>query len=292
MGDTLATTQFRKGLILFALMVLIYIALMVYEIDVIKYPFKDITLLSNRVQSFDENSTVISPGFFKYLANHLRDTPYPGAKNYTEYILAKSRLKPFFGVEPLRPDFGPVVNDITSFHYPITIAPCQTTAGVNRRASLFVAVISAPNHLERRNVIRQTWLLHLEMQSLFGPLINLAGFGFVVGLTEDQDTQKRIATESSIHGDILQINKMDAYYNLTQKVVGLLSWMNVHCSRVDFVLKADDDVYVNAQNLAKVVTTLDPSEQSVYGTAADGIVRRGIAFRSINYRLICVTRLI
>ena len=225
--------------------------------------------------SLVQNSTyvAISRTFFQYLTSQLRDTPYPGVDNYTQYVLTQSRLKPFFDNQPLRPVIEPVINDVTSYHYPITIPPCRNT--VTHRTSLFVAVISAPSYFDKRNMIRQTWMRHLEMQSNSGPVMTLAGFGFIVGLTEDQETQKQIEAETAIHGDILQIDKMDAYYNLTQKVVGLLNWMNHHCSRVDFVLKVDDDVYVNAQNLATVISSLDPSEQSVYGTAADGIVRRG-----------------
>jgi hypothetical protein len=183
----------------------------------------------------------------------------------------------------LRPDFGPVVNDVTSFRYPIDIPPCQIA--VTHRTSLFVAIISAPNYFEKRNVIRETWLRHLQMQSDSGSKLKLVGFGFIVGLTEDRETQTRIETESATHGDILQVDKMDGYYNLTQKVVGLMNWMNDHCSKVDFVLKVDDDVYVNVRNLATVVTSLDPFEPSVYGTAADGIVRRGTCAGSAYVKL-------
>ncbi len=44
---------------------------------------------------------------------------------------------------------------------------------------------------------------------------------------------------------------------------------------MDFFLKVDDDVYVNAQNLATIIRSLDSTDPSVYGTAAECVVRRG-----------------
>ena len=280
MGTKRITSQFQRGLFLLGcVIVTITVLSSTYTAIIVKYPVRE---EQNKVLS-DENSVVISRQFFEYLIRHLNDTPYPGVDNYTQYITARSGLKPIYGVQALRPDFGPVVNDVTSFHYPIDIPPCQIA--VTHRTSLFVAIISAPNYFAKRNVIRETWLRHLQMQSDSGSLLKLVGFCFFVGLTEDRETQTRIETESATHGDILQVDKMDAYYNLTQKVVGLMNWMNDHCSKVDFVLKVDDDVYVNVRNLATVVTSLDPFEPSVYGTAADGIVRRGTCAGSAYVKL-------
>jgi hypothetical protein len=56
---------------------------------------------------------------------------------------------------------------------------------------------------------------------------------------------------------------LDDYYNLTHKVVGLLKWINDHFSPVNLVLKVDDDVYVNVQNLVALMKNLNSSKQSV-----------------------------
>ena len=191
-------------------------------------------------------------------------------------------------VKPLRPDFGPVLNDVTSFKYPIQIQKCRDNI-VRDIPSLFVAVISAPKYFHKRNIIRQTWRRHLQMQSDLNS-INLAGFGFVVGLMEDDnEIQKRIEKESAKYGDILQIEMIDDYYNLTLKVVGLLNWINDHCSRVDFVLKVDDDVYVNVQNLIAVMKNLNPSEQSMYGSFSKGLPNRGDYRYNIQFLKFTIT---
>ena len=288
-----ATTAIGKGLILLCLIVVVYISLAAYEIDndVGQFIQRKMTFASNSCahpatnaeppdekkeeQSPDENSIAISRDFFLHLAFHLRDTPYAGVENFTQYIVAKSRLNPLSAVGPLRPDFGPVLNDVNHFRYPIEIQKCRQDVTHPNASSLFVAIISAPSYFDKRNIIRQTWLSYLQTQSELG-LLNLVGFGFVVGLPEDRETRKKIEAENVEHNDILQIEMRDDYYNLTLKVVGLLNWINDHCSRVDFVLKVDDDVYVNVRNLREVIKNLNSSEHSVYGSVVYNPPQRGI----------------
>jgi hypothetical protein len=287
-----AATSIGKGLILLCFIVVVYISLAAYEMDnnVGQQPIqKKIILASNScanpatntVESPGETNkpeqvvdlTVISRDFFLYLSSHLRDTPYAGVQNYTNYIIAKSKLNPLTGVIPLRSDFGPVLNDVNYFRYPIEIPKCRNNNVAHLNvSSLFVAIISAPNYFDKRNVIRQTWLSYLQKQTD----LNLAGFGFVVGLPEDQETRMKIEAENDQHNDILQIEMRDDYYNLTLKVVGLLNWINDRCSRVDFVLKVDDDVYVNVRNLREAMKNLNSSEQSVYGSVVYNPPQRGI----------------
>ncbi|KAI9562638.1 hypothetical protein GHT06_010092 [Daphnia sinensis] len=232
-------------------------------------------LATIKVQGRTPNGSAVLVGreYFEYLTSHLREAPYPGVDMYTQYVVNRLQLKPLRGVEALRPDFGPVLNDVKSFGYPIKISPCREDTDY-QLPRLFVAVISAANYFEKRHMIRQTWLRQLRAQSDSGSSVHLVGFGFVVGRTHDRDLQLKIESESSTYGDILQIDMVDVYNNLTLKVVGLLNFVSDHCSRIEFVLKVDDDVYVNARNLVSVVKNLDPAESSVYGTATPTKVPR------------------
>lgn len=285
-----AAIQFRKGFVLFCVIVISYIALEVYKRDVAQ-GFCDILVRGNRhAQSIDhfkealmesdrklgpnENTVVVGREFFQYLASQLSETVYPGVDNYTQYVVTRLQLKPLQGVTPLRPHYGPVFNNVKSFRYPIEIQPCRE-GNVHGFPRLFVAIISAPSNLIKRDIIRKTWLSDLQTQSDSGSLVNLVGFGFIVGRTNERETQLKMDSESSTYGDILQIDMVDVYYNQTLKVVGLVNWINDHCSHVDFILKVDDDVYVNTRNLISVIKSLDPVQQCLYGTASDSIVRRG-----------------
>ncbi|NXU33362.1 B3GT4 galactosyltransferase, partial [Thalassarche chlororhynchos] len=54
-----------------------------------------------------------------------------------------------------------------------------------------------------------------------------------------------LRAEALRHGDLLQGDFLDVYANLTRKTLLLLSWAAARCPAVPFLLKADDDVFVN-----------------------------------------------
>ena len=170
---------------------------------------------------------------------------------------------------------GPVVNDMSQFqYYPINLAPCPSSSNSSYKSrSLFIGVISGPGNFERRATIRRTWPVHLKNQqnnSNKNPLLDLLGFAFVIGQTNDSVVQQKVKDESEKYGDILQVNMMDKYVDLSVKVAGLFYWLDTFCSRVHYVLKVDDDVYVNVHNLATVLHSLNVSEPSVYGRQCGG----------------------
>ncbi|KAI9558339.1 hypothetical protein GHT06_015092 [Daphnia sinensis] len=69
-----------------------------------------------------------------------------------------------------------------------------------------------------------------------------------------------------VHGDILQMDILDFYRNLPFKMAGLLNWMNTNCPKIGFLLKVDDDIYVNIHNLAKIVESYHQSGHfSIFG---------------------------
>jgi hypothetical protein len=227
----------------------------------------------------DQNSTIINLEFFQYLSSKLHNSSFPGINDYIKYVEAKLTLKRTNIVKLLQShyyDFGNSdLLDVRKIFYPLEIRPCiQRNSKI---PSLFVAIISGPKNFEKRNIIRQTWLRNLQTQSDI-ELLSLTGFGFIVGLAKNEDIQTRIEEESEMHGDILQISMFDSYYNLTIKVVGLLNWLGDRCSLVNFVLKVDDDVYVNTKNLLTVLKTLNPLEISLSGSAGNSVPLRGKYF--------------
>ena len=218
-------------------------------------------------QNLSATTKTVENDFFKYLISKLRDIPYPGVEKYTQYIMSLTGMKPVAGATPLRLDFGPIVNDISWFRYPLSIPPCA--ASNHPAISVFVSIVSEPRHFENRQTIRKTWLRDMLIKTNSGA-INLIGHVFVLGQVHEAipKIQEEIEKENEEFGDILQMNINDDYYNLTLKAVGLLNWLNVNCQQAKFVLKADDDVYVNVQNLVSVLNVLDPAEESMYGTTA------------------------
>ena len=136
-------------------------------------------------------------------------------------------LKELTDVQPLVADMVPVINDVTSFQYPLRIASCRKKVADNtNHRSIFVAVISAPNNFKKRAAIRRTWPHHLKNQSNINKQLDVLGFGFVVGLTKNTSVQQKLTEESLRYNDILQVNVYDKYRNLSIKAAGLFNWIN------------------------------------------------------------------
>lgn len=210
---------------------------------------------------------------FNYMAFALHNKPYPGVENYTKFASARLRMLPLANVQQLKPEFGRVINDVISFRYRHSIPPCKD---VDANRSIFIPVISAPGNFDKRNMIRQTWRKHLN-SSLWNQedLMGLAGFAFIIGLTDDSAVQSKIDEESQTCGDIIQIEMSDFYRNLTTKLAGLFNWLYKNCTKVDFVFKVDDDVYVNVRNLVHLVQSFHPSNQRIFGSPSFFSPNRG-----------------
>ncbi|XP_062495915.1 beta-1,3-galactosyltransferase 4 [Pezoporus occidentalis] len=74
---------------------------------------------------------------------------------------------------------------------------------------------------------------------------------FVVGLPGSRAAWRALREEWLRHGDVLQGAFPDAYGTLTLKTLLLLRWASRRCPGARFLLKADDDVFVNVPALAR-----------------------------------------
>ncbi len=85
---------------------------------------------------------------------------------------------------------------------------------------------------------------------------------FATGLSSNASVKKSLEEESWTYGDILQEDFTDDYKNLTYKAVGSLRWILENCRKTKFVLKADDDAFVNVFSLLKHLRDLDRTGQT------------------------------
>ncbi|XP_026483866.1 uncharacterized protein LOC113391929 [Vanessa tameamea] len=76
---------------------------------------------------------------------------------------------------------------------------------------------------------------------------------FLLGLpSQDNDTeiQEKIDEEVDKYGDVIQEGFIDSYNNLTLKSIMMLKWVTNNCNQsARYILKTDDDMYVNVPNL-------------------------------------------
>ena len=75
----------------------------------------------------------------------------------------------------------------------------------------------------------------------------------------------------------------DSYRNLSTKVAALLNWVWQYCDDADFILKVDDDIYVNVQNLATFIQSYRPTQRKIFGSTTTSSVDRS---KQLNRQLI------
>lgn len=49
---------------------------------------------------------------------------------------------------------------------------------------------------------------------------------------------------------------IDTYNNLTVKTLMLLKWVKNNCNDVTYIMKTDDDVYINMNNLIQLIDSI------------------------------------
>ncbi|KAK3579116.1 hypothetical protein CHS0354_022136 [Potamilus streckersoni] len=126
--------------------------------------------------------------------------------------------------------------------------------------SKFVIIItSSPENSDRRRAIRRTWCNPRNY--------NLPKFSwqciFLIGLTNHIPSEIIIENEIKTQGDILQGSYLDSYRNLTIKVMHGLNWVQNFC-RSEYVLKTDDDVFVNTQVLHQMISRQSNIGKNLY----------------------------
>lgn len=119
---------------------------------------------------------------------------------------------------------------------------------------LLLAVKSLTPHFDRRQAIRESW-------GRAGILANRSvATVFLLGKTAESDyfpnVSEMLRYEASLHGDLLQWDYRDTFFNLTLKEVLFLEWMSERCPSAHFIFKGDDDVFVNTRSILNYLAGL------------------------------------
>ena len=120
------------------------------------------------------------------------------------------------------------------------------------------AISSKVIYKEKRDAVRESWVVQA------GRHFPNIGHLFILGKSTSNITQKLVQEEASLHNDILQVEIMDTYRNLTMKTIALYTWFKYHCRGVKWIMKTDDDIFVNWRRLVPHIFGTS-SEHSMFG---------------------------
>ncbi|XP_069806738.1 beta-1,3-galactosyltransferase 2-like [Dendropsophus ebraccatus] len=134
------------------------------------------------------------------------------------------------------------------YPYPYKFLINQPDKCKNRNPFLVILILGKCHDVESRNTIRDTW----GNESLY--VVDVVRI-FLVGLPvrfSDQ-TQSLLKEESEAFEDIIQQDFMDTYYNLTLKTLMGMEWVTKFCPSASYVMKTDNDIFLNVDYLVHKV---------------------------------------
>lgn len=125
---------------------------------------------------------------------------------------------------------------------------------------LLILITSAPTHYDARLAIRQTWGSYATRRDI--------SIGFILGSTQSTALDDKLAAENFMYGDLIRGHFLDSYNNLTLKTISSLEWVDRYCPKATFVLKTDDDMFINIPRLLAFTDKHLKDTRVIYGRLA------------------------
>jgi hypothetical protein len=109
---------------------------------------------------------------------------------------------------------------------------------------ILIIIATSPGNYLLRNTLRETWLRNLLKNN-----VNIR-YIFLLGQSNhDHD----INQENQLTNDIIMGDFNDTYTHLTEKTIMGYQWAVTYCKHTKFIMKCDDDIYINIEGLQSVV---------------------------------------
>lgn len=132
----------------------------------------------------------------------------------------------------------------------------RTNISCPARVRLLILVSSNLGNSDRRTLIRNSW----------GPDNSLQDRWRTVFLLTENDNQKdraRAEIESQLYGDIITGDYQEAFFNMAFKVAMGFEWALKFC-KFDYLLKTDDDIFVNTHGLLEYLDINGTLKEKLY----------------------------
>jgi len=119
---------------------------------------------------------------------------------------------------------------------------CQETSYTNN-VSLIILILTTHSNVNSRNALRRTWLTYTKNNT------GNVRYAFLLGESNCTALKQSVIEENTLFHDIIKEDFEDSYHNLTYKTIMGLKWVSLKCSNAKYVLKADDDMWINIPTL-------------------------------------------
>ncbi|XP_066581627.1 beta-1,3-galactosyltransferase 1-like isoform X2 [Prorops nasuta] len=145
--------------------------------------------------------------------------------------------------------------NVTSILNPVSI--CSSSPNI------LIVICSSITNKNSRAAIRNTWANKDSLDTLYNSTVKIA---FLLGLSDNETLNEEVVKENSEYNDIIQESFYDTYNNLTLKSVMMLKWVTANCNQVKYIMKTDDDMFVNVPNLVKTLQSRSPTTGTLLGS--------------------------
>ncbi|XP_069830366.1 beta-1,3-galactosyltransferase 2-like isoform X2 [Dendropsophus ebraccatus] len=138
---------------------------------------------------------------------------------------------------------------VTPYPYPYTFLINAPEKCQERNPFLVLLVTGECHDVKARDTIRKTWGNENNYGDIDVMRIFLVGVSPIMTVA----IQRFLEEESAIYGDIVQQDFLDTYSNLTLKTLMGMEWITKFCPNASYVMKVDNDVFVNVNYLVHQV---------------------------------------
>lgn len=165
------------------------------------------------------------------------------------YTLATSNSSHFtYPLQNLTDDDYERLINITDFKFKRLNTVCD-----GAQPLLLILVHTSPANFAKRKTIRETW----------GQKRDNVRIAFMLGEFDNVNVTKELEEEHFKHRDFVQGNFIDSYRNMTYKHGMVFKYAVYHCPDAKYILKTDDDIYVNTPTMLDFLT----QDLSPYGAS-------------------------
>lgn len=136
---------------------------------------------------------------------------------------------------------------------------------------LVLIVPVAPGDRESREAVRKSWGQRDVVPNVHSVTL------FFVGVPQGEDremAQNALAEENFVNADIIMMDFLDTYQNLTVKTMMMMNWLATYCTSASYVMKIDADVFLNVYYLINMLPSPTRNNYITGSVINDGTPRR------------------